>query len=188
MINIVKSKEGKLLILLAFVALFIASKVVKLPVKSEIAIEVLQNKNAISGLDSKKNISNTKRFNVPTINFQESRELIHPQLGSLGFKTNFFINATTYATVHKKGKYTFYIASDDGFRFSIDNHIVCEYPGNRAFKTNTCSFDLDKQTYLFNLSYYQGGGPMGLRAQYKLHSKRMLIGHDSKFITFKAKQ
>jgi len=168
------------------IAFLIALKVVKLPVSSEVTIEIMQNKTSIGNLDSKKVITHKKRLKVPTIEFLQSRTLHHKVLGKLGFSSNFFINATTTANVLKEGDYRFTITSDDGFRFSIDDTVVCEFVGNRGYESNSCGYHMDKGDHIFKLSYYQGGGPMGLKASYRLGSKNILIGKDSKYIEFKA--
>ena len=186
MINIFQTKEVKLLILVLLIAVFIAIKVIRIPISGEINLEILQQKGAILNLDSAKNISNTKRLSVPTINFVESRKLEHKNFGELGFSTNFFMNLRTKSEVLAEGNYTFYIASDDGFRFKIDDKIVCEHPENRGYKTNICHYYLKKKSYDFHVAYYQGGGPMGLTAKYKLGAKIFFIGHDSKYMKFKA--
>ncbi len=186
MITTLKTQEGKFLALVLLIALFIAVKIVKLPVNSTITAEIMQNKVAITTLDDKKVISNKLRIKIPNVNFAQARELQHKDLGLLGFKTNFFINITTKATVLKEGRYAFKISSDDGFRFKIDNEVVCEHPGNRPFQSNTCIYKLDKREHTFLLTYWQGGGPMGLKATYKLGSKEYLLGDDSSNIEFKA--
>jgi hypothetical protein len=186
MTNKIKS-EYYFLIFTLFIGLFLILKMFTFPTDGVLHVTISQSKTGLSVLDTKRNISSTKIIRVDTINFLQGRMLEHPQIGKLGSSKNFFMDIKTQMDVIQKGTYQFDITSDDGFRMKLNNKIACEHPGNRPMQTTTCQVPLEKGVYQFNLSYFQGGGPMGLKAFYQSRGgTRHLIGADSKEISFKA--
>ena len=51
-----------------------------------------------------------------------------------------------------------------------------------------CTATLKEKPYNFHLSYFQGGGPLGLQVYYKYDTigTRYFIGNNSEYIIFKA--
>ena len=148
----------------------------------------MQNKRLINTIYDAKAITKTKRIKVPSVDFPQSSALYHKDMGALGFGSNFFMNLTSTMNVKEGGHYRFIITSDDGFVLKIDNKKVCEFMRNRAFEPSVCSVNLKEGSHIFNLSYFQGGGPLGLKAEYVNRGKHFLVGESSKFITFEAKK
>ena len=186
MIEIVKKPEGKLLVVLILVAFFMAYKSVRFPKSSTIDVTILQNKRHIATVNDAKAIVNTKRIKVPTIDFTPGPTLKHSDIGPLNFSRNFFMNLSSKMDVKEGGYYRFIITSDDGFFLKIDKKKVCEFTKNRAFEPTICSVHLKEGEHLFNMSYFQGGGPLGLKAEYMKGSKRYLVGESSGLIKFEA--
>jgi hypothetical protein len=169
------------------IALFLAFKMISFPANGTLEVTVLQNRKALSHLDVERDIQAKKKIRVDTIDFLQGRLLEHPQIGKLGNSSNFFMDINTEMQVNKKGEYHFLIYSDDGFRLKLNGDPVCEFPGNRPMQLTSCKMQLDKKIYTFNLSYFQGGGPMGLKAYYQRSGeKRHIIGKNTDLITFKA--
>lgn len=181
------NKEMVLLGIVIFIGLSLIAKTIKLPTYGTVDIAIMQQKGAISTVDTPQKLSSTKHVSVDNINFLESQFLEHPSLGNLGYKANFFINVTTQMEVKIAGEYLFHITSDDGFRLKIDNKMVCEHPGDRPMTETVCSVNLSSQTHRFELLYFQGGGPMGLKALYqkKGDRKSTFVGETSKYMSFK---
>ena len=186
MTNKIKA-EYYFLIFTLLIGIFLIFKMFAFPTNGVLHVTISQNKKGLSVLDTKRDISSTKIIRVDTVNFLQGRMLEHPQIGKLGSSTNFFMDIKTQMSVDKKGSYQFDITSDDGFRMKLNDKIVCEHPGNRPMQTTTCKVLLEAERYQFNLSYFQGGGPMGLKASNQVQGKkRYLIGVNSKEISFKA--
>ena len=184
MIEIVKKPEGKLLLILVLVAIFMGYKTVRLPKKSSVNVTILQNKRPIATVYDAKMVSKTKQIEVPTIDFTQGGVLHHNSMGPLDFKHNFFMNLDTKMDVKEGGYYRFIVTSDDGFVLKIDNKKVCEFSKNRAFEPTVCSSHLNKGEHIFKLSYFQGGGPLGLKVEYLKGSKRYLVGESSGLMRF----
>ncbi len=179
-------KEHVLLGIVVFIALLLLMKTVRLPHNGTIKVTLMPQKGGISTIDTPKNIYDQKSFEVDSINFLNKTVLEHPGLGVLGYSSNFFMELTSTMKVTEAGDYFFDVASDDGFRFWIDNAMVCEHPGDRPFQTTTCKKVLNKGTHLVRLEYFQGGGPMGLKVLYR-HSEQsspVLVGKSSRYISF----
>jgi hypothetical protein len=182
------NNEKILLSIVIFIALLLVAKTFKLPTTGTVDVSIMQQKGAIATVDTVKKLSSTKHILVDSINFLQSRTLQHPNLGKLGYSRNIFLNAKTQMSVLKPGEYIFLVSSDDGFRLKIDNKTVCEHPGDRPMKTTVCRVNLSKSDHFFNLMYFQGGGPMGLKVRYRLKGDSSLyyVGANSKYIKFKA--
>ena len=179
-------KETIFLYIVLFIGLLIGYKTIKLPYKGVIDVEILQNTEGIADLDQKRKISGSHHITTDTIAFKRSRVLEHKRYGNLGYRSNFYIEFDVDMDVKRDGLYHFYIASDDGFRLFIDKKNVCEHPGDRPYTTTTCPIELTKGAHNLHLSYFQGGGPLGIAADYAYGgTKRYLVGKNSKFIEFK---
>ena len=151
-----------------------------------VMVAIVKQKGGIPQLDIPRHVESTKMIPVRTIDFVQGRMLENSQYGKLGYTTNFFLDIKTDMHVKKPARYRFDIWSDDGFRLKIDGKTVCEHPGDRPYERTSCSTSLSKGPHRFALSYFQGGGPMGLKATYGEASqkKRYLVGEDSESIAF----
>jgi len=169
------------------IGLFMLSKSVRFSWNDGvIAVAITTQKGPVPTLDTERHPMETVRMMMQRIDFKEARMLENSQYGALGYTTNFFIDAAVQMHVKRAGKYRFAVQSDDGFRLKIDGKSVCEHPGDRPFSTTECLVGLPAGTHRFDLSYFQGGGPMGLRASYGLaaEKKRYIVGEDTPLITF----
>ena len=170
------------------IAFFIVLKTIHFKKEQNISISVLQNSKKIISLDQPKSISFRKNLSVKYLFFPPGKSLYNRSIGYTGFTTNFFIKAEVKGIVKKEGLYHFIIYSDDGFRLSVDKKTVCQYLKDRAYSKTKCSYFLKKGKHLLEIDYFQGYGPLGLKAGYSFDDKRYyLIGKDSKYIVFKGK-
>lgn len=175
------------MLLVLTVAALLLGKTISFPQNGVISVTVMPQNGPITTIDTPKNNTESKSFEVNSINFENGTVLEHKKLGILGYTSNFFMKLETRLQVKKAGHYTFYIASDDGFRLWIDDKQICEHPTDRPFQTSTCSAELAEGKHLARLEYFQGGGPMGLKALYKYgENEALLIGTDSRYMTFEA--
>ena len=175
------SKEHLLLYIVLLIGISILFKTVHFPRSGVIALDIIEQKGVISQLDTPRQAASTHKVEVDTVDFEEGMILEHKNLGRLGYQNNFFIDAVTQMNVNKAGEYLFFVSSDDGFRLKIDNKTVCEFPKDRPFGTTTCKTSLSKGAHRLKLSYFQAGGPMGLKAmyQYAKEYKKYFVGQNS---------
>lgn len=183
-----KNKERGLLIIVVFIGLFIITKTVRFSLSDgEIALTITKQNGGIQTIDTRRNPANTHKMYVKKLEFPQGRMLKHAQYGKIGFSNNFFIDAEVLMHVKKASDVNFYVRSDDGFRLKIDNKIACQHPGDRPMRTTTCKMHLSPGIHPLSLSYFQGGGPMGLETKYqRAGGKSYVIGEDSDEIVFKA--
>jgi hypothetical protein len=76
------------------------------------------------------------------------------------------------------------LKSDDGFVLYIDNKKVAEFIGDRPIAKNEVTLFLKKGKHTFKLSYFQGGGNLGIKAFYKIGNEIHLVGENSSFVKF----
>jgi hypothetical protein len=181
-------KEWYFLLTVSLIGVFIFYKIVLSGTSGNVHITLTQQKGSIKNIDTPRKKQKQERFFLKDINFPNDTVLRHSQFGKIDYRSNFFLDADTVLEVLQKGRYTFYIKSDDGFRLTLDKKVICQFPNNRAMKISTCTAQLQEKKYHFHLSYFQGGGPLGLQAYYRHNSdeKRYLIGDNSSYIIFKA--
>ena len=149
-------------------------------------VTIVKQKGGIAHLDTRRRAESVKTIPVRTIDFRQGRILANDQYGKLGYSTNFFLDIHSDFRVEKPARYRFDIWSDDGFRLKIDGKTLCEHPGDRPYSRTSCTVPLSKGKHRFELSYFQGGGPMGLKATYGEVSakRRYLVGENSDLMTF----
>jgi|GEM_PF-2477895 len=178
-------EKHKYLILFIFIAIYLSLKSLFWPMQKNIQVTVLQQQGHITDLYTPGKIIDQKKFNFDKLSFPLGEELFHQNTGYLGYTEDFFIHAKTQIDVLQAGNYTFTINSDDGFLLKLNNNPICEHSNGRAMETSTCSVHLEKGKQLFDLTYFQGYGSLGLKVSYKLDSHpSYVIGMDSNFMTF----
>lgn len=164
-----RKREWALTAIVAVIALFLIVKTVHFSLGGgPVTVTISQNDGGLSTLTSKKKIISTQQIDVDKLVFPEGSMLEHSQYGKLGFVQDFFIDAQTVMVVRQTATYRFEIRSDDGFSLNIDGRRVCAFPGNRPMNTTTCNHRLSAGKHLLKLAYFQGGGPMGLEAHYRV--------------------
>lgn len=79
----------------------------------------------------------------------------------------FGIIFTGFIEIHHKGKYTFYLTSNDGSKLWIDNKLVVNADDLHGFSGSSGSVDLDIGKHLIQVNYFQAGGGKGLQLEYE---------------------
>ena len=148
-------------------------------------MHIYKDKNNLYLIDQNRNTMKTFDTGITTINFKTTHGLVHETMGRFDFDTNIFIDFNTSMHVLQEGNYTFIIVSDDGFQLNIDQNPIAVYPKGRAAGLNQVKYSLPKGRHQFDLSYFQGAGPMAIRAYYEINGKRFFIGEDSEYLKFR---
>jgi len=180
-------KEYMLLTLVMFSAIFVVFKTYKHTPKLTIKAVVSSQNGALHSVYQERSVKESKIFYIDTLAFASGRVLSHSLYGKTSFSNNFFIDASSEFETTNKQKFYFDVYSDDGFVLKIDDKKVCEFVGDRAYKKSSCSVDLSKSKHNLNLSYFQGGGPLGLTLFYRAHQdkKWRTYGDDSDYLITK---
>jgi hypothetical protein len=148
-------------------------------------MHLVQDTEAILNIDQERHPRQTLDTRIDTIGFKSYFKLVHEHLGDYGFEENFFIDFSTYLHVLKEGDYTFVVASDDGFKLSLDQREILRFSGERDVDVNRKRVHLvPGDLYHYRLSYFQGDGDLALHAFYEIAGKRFLIGEESPYIHF----
>jgi hypothetical protein len=156
--------------------------------ESFVRLQIYQQPDTISNLYAAREVLEpTKTLRVNSVDFLEKHQLVHRDLGYLGVSGSFFIDLYAECSVSKSGLFSFSVSSDDGFALVIDDQIVMEFPGDRPYAETRGEFYLKKGTHSIVIHYFQGGGPMGLKASYQLSGATdvYLIGESSDVMIFK---
>jgi len=181
-------KEYILLILVTLSAIFVTFKTYRPTPKLTTKAVVTSQNSALHSIYQQRSLKSSKTLYIDTIAFASGKVLSHPLYGNTRFTNNFFIDASSEFEVTSNQRFYFDIFSDDGFLLKIDGKKVCEFIGDRAYKKSSCSIDLYAGKHFLSLSYFQGGGPLGLTVFYRAHqdSKWRTYGEDSEYLVTKA--
>ena len=186
-----RKREWGFLFLVLAIGVFLLLKTVRFSLDDgKIAMTITKNRGGVSTLDIPRKPESVQKLPVREIDFPQGRMLESPQYGKLGYTTNFFLDFRVDAEVKKAGLYRFEIRSDDGFRLKIDGRTVCQHPGNRPMSVTACDVRLRPGRIRLDLSYFQGGGPLGLEARVRAPGgkKSFFIGEDTDHIVYRKSQ
>ncbi len=166
--------------------LFIYKKTAPLAFIPRIEGRVIQNAEPIRELDQPKLPTNTRSFQIDTIDFPDNYVLTHRTLGPVAFGENYFIEFEGTFQASKGQIYTFSVESDDGFRLLIDGKIVSEHTTPRPVGLTQGNFFLNKGAHHFQLSYFQTVGNAALTAKYQIRggNNEYLLGESSNEVKF----
>ena len=180
-------KEYIFLIVVLLSAVFVLFKTYNPTPKLTIKAIVTSQNDALHSIYQQRSVRKSKTLYIDTLAFASGRTLSHSIYGQTAFKNNFFIDATASFTTTKKQRYYFDVFSDDGFLLKIDDKKVCEFEGDRAYKKSRCHADLYPGEHNLKLSYFQGGGPLGLTLFFSSHydKKWRTFGKNSEYLTVK---
>ena len=180
------NKNIVLSILLAIIIGCIVNRIIPPQVDAVFSMVVSKNRVGITDIHQVRDIEVSKTVMIDRINLADKSRFRHAKLGDLGYEGDFFADIEATFTVKVAGDYMFYLASDDGFMFSVDNKQLCEWNKDRPLTTDTCRVNLTQGEHTFKLSYFQGFGNAGLIMNYShaSNSTQYLAGQNSKFIKF----
>jgi len=174
-------KETVFFVIVVLSAIFVTFKSYKPNPKLSIEAVVSKQKEALHSIYQERANSKVKTIQTNTIEFPSGRALTHALYGEIGFKTNFFMDLKADFDTFEEQTFFFDIYSDDGFVLFIDDKKICDFQGDRAYQKTGCSTKLKSGTHSMKLSYFQGGGPLGLTMFYYTHQgkKWRVFGEDS---------
>jgi len=173
-------------IVLIIVAGAILNRVIPPYVPHVFTMVISKNRTNITNIHQARDITTTKTVELDRIDLTEKNRFRHPKLGDIGFGNDFFADVEAPFTVHIAGDYIFYIGSDDGFTFSVDDKQICEWTHDRPLTTDSCHIRLKEGEHHFKLTYFQGFGNSGLVMSYSntTSGTQYVAGKNSKFISF----
>ncbi len=90
-----------------------------------------------------------------------SLQAVHPR------KTGYAIVYMGRILIPQKGKYTFFLTSDDGSRLFLRNNLVIDYDGLHGYDTKEATVALKQGSIPFRLEYFQKTGGQGLKLSVK---------------------
>jgi hypothetical protein len=88
-------------------------------------------------------------------------------------ETDFAYIFTGFLDIPKEGMYTFYLTSNDGSKFFLDNHLVIDHDGLHGATTKNNSIPLRKGLHNLELHYFQQGGFSLLNLEWKIPSSNI---------------
>lgn len=189
-------QDQKRLQMVLFVLVILAGVIITLHMfppalgKKNIRMVLTKNKKSVKNLDIVPTPDYRLDAMINTIDFPVGDLFKHSRLGGFGFQFDFFAEFTTTMRVHDAGNYIFKIGSDDGFRLFIGPTMIGEFVKDRPYQENIYRIALNREDYPLILRYFQGYGPLGLRAYYQREGETQwfFIGEDSRFIHFLKQQ
>jgi uncharacterized protein YxeA len=179
-------KRHVLLILSIFLSIIVSFKTFyHKDLDGNIKFIVIQNKEAIKTIDQKRNIYSKNTYFTDKLDFtNNSKVLVDSNKKNYGYEYNFFIDFQTNFVLKKDIKITFIVYSDDGFILHVDDKKISEFKKDRPISKNEVTIFLNKGKHRYKLSYFQGGGNLGLKALYKIKDKTYVVGKNSSVIQF----
>jgi len=172
--------------MLAIVAVIVVAHMLPVSVDPVLRLDIARNRSPIAELHQVRDIVQRKVVHVDTLDLARDGRFAHSRLGDIGYGQNFFVDIVSTFKVRKAGSYRFVVASDDGFSLQVDGRQICAFTRDRALTTQTCTILLDPGERAFRLSYFQAGGPAGLKVQYGRHADGKLywFGQKSEHFEF----
>jgi hypothetical protein len=172
-------------ILLATCALII-NRIIPVSVDPVLKLVISKNRISINDINQTRDIESSKEIMVDVLDIAEQNRFKHAKLGELGYAGDFFVDLNTTFTVKQAGNYHFIVASDDGFKLTIDDKLLCHFSGVRGLSTQNCSTTLSEGEHRLQLNYFQGYANAGLKVQYtKVNSnKTYWVGENSASLRF----
>ncbi len=79
----------------------------------------------------------------------------------------FALRFTGNLVVSRAGKYTFYVASDDGSRIYLDDRLLINNDGLHGMSEKNASIDLSPGAYKLVVTYFDNGGGDGLKVSWR---------------------
>lgn len=184
--NMQIDKRHYLLLLALSLSAFVGYRLVPPSPGTLIKTLITFNDGLVTSVDMPRKKRGTFEFTVDTLNFPEQNTFTHAVLGPFGFGDNFFADFEAQFAVKKPGAYQFTIRSDDGFRLTIDDELVCEFVKDRPMQDTTGLIDLSPGKHRLHLTFFQGYANTGLIGKYRLADadQDYFIGESSPEISF----
>ena len=135
-------------------------------VRPVLQLELERNALPIQHLDQERVVIARSRIAVDVLDLAAGGRLRHRRLGVLGYGENFFLDLRTTLVLDSARVLHFEVESDDGFALEIEGRRICAFTGQRGLVAQRCRAFLEAGEHLLHLSYFQAGGPAGLRVRH----------------------
>lgn len=104
---------------------------------------------------------------VDRLDLAHGGQLRHAVLGRIGPAEHFFVDLRLRLQVPEAGVFHFEIESDDGFALAVNDRRICAFTAHRGLSAQQCRVLLEAGHHALHLSYFQAGGPAGLRVRHR---------------------
>ena len=152
-------------------------------------VTIEHQKKNIAFLDQARDTFATDTFWIDTIDFPGGNVLTHAKLGNYDYSRNFFMTLHGEIDVPQPAEFRFIVASDDGFRLSIDGQALSQHTNDRPMTETVTNVRLTAGRHKLELLYFQGFGQLGLQAWYETPAcGRRLLGNPSDCLRFVEQQ
>jgi hypothetical protein len=172
--------------LLTVVAVAVIHRMLPPRVDPVLRLEISKNRSAVGTLYQTRDIGLRKDVMVDVLDLSRNGRFEHPKLGDIGYGQDFFVDIEKTFQVRRAGDYRFVVASDDGFAIHINGKELCSFHKDRSMATQSCGVSFEEGQQTFRLSYFQAGGPAGLKVQYARQGDRTMywFGESSPYFSF----
>lgn len=103
---------------------------------------------------------------VDRLDLARGGQLRHAVLGRIGPAEQFFIDLKLRLRAPEARVIHFDVESDDGFALELNERRVCAFTAHRGLSGQRCRVMLEAGEHALHLSYFQAGGPAGLRVRH----------------------
>lgn len=152
--------------LLCAAALLLALLMRAPSVDAVLPLVIERNAVPIDHLDQARVLAERSTVWVDRLDLAEGGELRHAVLGKIGPAEQFFIDLRVRVRVPESRVLHFEIESDDGFALALNERRICAFTAQRGLSAQRCQALLEAGEHDLHLSYFQAGGPAGLRLRH----------------------
>lgn len=179
--NIAMNKNTITSFLLALIVGAILYRITPVYVPNNLEVTISKNGTDILQIHQPRDIINTRKVFVDTLNLYNKGKFGHAKLGNIAKASDdFFLDVDQLFRIHHAGNYQFLVGSDDGFSLQIDGKKICEHLRDRPYSIQSCNVFLNPGKHRFQVSYFQGFGQSGFSVQYRsLDGKIYWFGENS---------
>lgn len=121
---------------------------------------------------------------VDRLDLAQGGQLRHARLGRIGPSEQFFLDLRLQLRAPEARVIHFEIESDDGFALELNERRICAFTAHRGLSTQRCRVLLEAGEHALHLSYFQAGGPAGLRVRHALGEEGpwVFLGEDNHWL------
>ena len=135
-------------------------------VDAVLRLDITHNAEPIQHLDQARAVRDQRTVWIDRLDLAEGGQFRHRQLGQLGPGEQFFVDLELRLRNPESRLIHFEVESDDGFALEIDGERLCAFTAQRGLSAQRCPVLLSEGEHSLRLSYFQAGGPAGLRVRH----------------------
>lgn len=153
-------------------------------VEAVLPLVIERNAVSIEHLDQSRAAVQRSTVWLDRLDLAHSGQLRHPVLGRIGPAEQFFVDLRVRLRVPEARVIHFEVESDDGFALELNDRRICAFTAHRGLSTQRCRVLLEAGEHPLFLSYFQAGGPAGLRVRHAANENGpwRLLGEDSDWL------